>query len=376
MALNRANTWYLSAVQLSPFPYQGPLQPDQVKGREALVADLTERLTARLVTALLGPRRYGKTSVLVRVAADLARAGTSVVWVDLYEATSISDIALRFDAALAAAIGAARDRFSTIAASLDLNLGLVKLGFTRRGADRPDPSTTLHLLLDTLVAGAADHPTVIVFDEFPGIVRVDGAAGLLRTKLQHHYQDIGIVFAGSQPSLMRAMFTDKGMPFYAQADLVTINPFSLAEVKAIVDEGFTSTGRDPGAVASSVYAFTRGHPHRTMQLADAAWRAATPGERYDTRVWEQAVTAVRAGTDLACETVFSGFANSEKTVLRLLASGEGLFGSAAGLLTLSRSSAQNARDNLLAAGDIIGTPEGLTVTDPVLADWVRRRLPA
>ena len=46
------------------------------------------------------------------------------------------------------------------------------------------------------------------------------AAGLLRTKLQHHYQEIGLVFAGSQLSLMRAMFTDVARPFYGQAELV------------------------------------------------------------------------------------------------------------------------------------------------------------
>ena len=33
--------------------------------------------------------------------------------------------------------------------------------------------------------------------------RPQGAAGLLRTELQHHYQVMGLVFAGSQPSTMR-----------------------------------------------------------------------------------------------------------------------------------------------------------------------------
>jgi hypothetical protein len=364
-------------VDLSPFPHQGPLEPHQVKGRDDLVADLTERLTARRVTALLGPRRFGKTSVLVRVADDMARAGTSVVWVDLYEVTSFSDIALRFDAALSEAIGPVRGRLSKIAASVDLTLGFLKVGFARRREERPEPLATLHLLLDALVAAADDHATVVVFDEFPGIVRVDGAAALLRTKLQHRFQTIGIVFAGSQPSLMRAMFSDKAMPFYSQADLVAIGPFDAATITDIVDDGFRSTGRDPGNVAAAIAAFTGGHPHRTMQLADAAWREAAPGAPYEQRVWESAVAAVRAGTDLANETVFSGFQHSEKTVLRLLASNESLFGAAAELLGLSRGSAQHARERLLASGDIVLRGAGdHAVADPVLADWIRRRLPA
>jgi uncharacterized protein len=165
------------------------------------------------------------------------------------------------------------------------------------------------------------------------------------------------------------------MPFYAQADLVTILPFGLGAVIDIVDEGFASTGRDAGRLGATIHGFTGGHPHRTMQLADAAWRAAEPGKPYGDHVWEAALAAVRANTDLANETVYSGFGTSEKTVLRLLASGESLFGAASDLLGLSAGSAQNAREKLLASGDITESGSNLVVVDPLFADWVRRRLP-
>jgi hypothetical protein len=362
-------------MEISPFPFQGPLTPSQVKGRGELIADLTERLTERRVTALVGPRRYGKTSVLVRVADDLARAGTSVIWVDLYEVTSVADVALRFDAALNGATGPVRGRLASIAASLDLNLGLLKIGFARRKDERPDPLASLHLLLDTMVAAAVDHPTVVVFDEFPGITRVDGVAGLMRTKLQHHFQDIGIVFAGSQPSLMRTMFTDKAMPFYAQADLVLVGPFSASAVSEIVDEGFRATKRRPGNLAAAIYGYAAGHPHRTMQTADAAWRAAEPGKPYTSEVWENALAAVRTSTDLANETVYSSFVAGEKMVLRLIASQHSLYGAGAELIGLASGTAQHARDTLVGAGDVVKSGSGYAMVDPVLADWIRRRLP-
>src|SRR3954453_2026376 len=138
-------------METSPFPYQGPLEPAQVKGRADLIAAPPGGVTQRRVTALIGPRRYGKTSLLVRVADDLANAGTSVVWVDFYEVSSVADVALRFDAALNAATGPIRSRIANIAASVDLNLGLLKLGFARRKDERPEPLATLHLLLDTMV---------------------------------------------------------------------------------------------------------------------------------------------------------------------------------------------------------------------------------
>lgn len=367
--------WYRSGVELSPFPHQGPLDPEQVRGRDHLVADLVERITARRVTALLGPRRYGKTSVLRRVAAEMARAGTSVVWLDLYEVTSVADLARRVDRGLADAHGPVRARIDDVAVGVQLNLGFLGVELSRRGRDRPDPDAMFSLLVDVLVDGATSTPTVVVIDEFPGIDRVTGAAGLLRTKLQHRFQDIGLLFAGSQPSLMRSMFADRAKPFYAQADLVEIGPFTLAATRAIVDDGFASTGRDPADLAGQVFSFTDGHPYRTMQVADVAWRLAEPGARTDTTaLWARTLQALRAESNLATETAFGHRSASEKAVLRLVAHGDPLFGTAAGLLGLTASSAQHARAALVADGDLV-EGDRLDIVDPVLADWVRRRFP-
>ena len=60
---------------LSPFPFQGPLEAVQVSGRDELCADLAGRVMQRRLTPLLGPRRFGKTSVLRRVTSDLAELG-------------------------------------------------------------------------------------------------------------------------------------------------------------------------------------------------------------------------------------------------------------------------------------------------------------
>jgi hypothetical protein len=361
-------------MELSPFPYHGPLRAEQVRGRDDLVADLVERVTERRVTALLGPRRYGKTSVLRRVAADLAAAATSVIWVDLYEVTSMVDVAIRFDEALAAPSGPVRDLVRTAAASLDLNLGLVRLSFSR--PTPPDAGATLHTLLDVAVRGALEHPTVIVLDEFSGIARVDGATGLLRTKLQHHFQDIGLLFAGSEPSTMQALFSDRAEPFYAQADLVPITPLDAASVDLIVSGGFSATGRDPGPLAAHIADLCHGHPHRSMQLADIAWRLAEPGTAWSPATWERAVARLRMVESEPSERLFSHYAESDQSVLRLVASGSALYGRAAEHLGLSSSSAAAARRRLLAAGELVDDDGRLRLVDPVFADWIRHRLPA
>ena len=135
---------------------------------------------------------------------------------------SIADLAARFDAALAKVPGRFAELAARFAAAAEINLGIVSLRAARPRPGRPDPLLTLHSLLDVLVRSAAATPTLLVCDEFSGITRVDGASAMLRTHLQHHFQELGIVFAGSEPSMMRMLFGDQAQPFYAQADLVEI----------------------------------------------------------------------------------------------------------------------------------------------------------
>jgi uncharacterized protein len=356
-------------VESSPFPHHGPLRPEQVHGRDDLIATLAAKVTARRVTALLGPRRFGKTSVLRRLAADLEAASTSVLWIDLYEVTSTVDVAIRVDEALDRSRGGIGELVRRIAASAELSLGAVKLSFAK--PTRPDPTVTLHMLLDVIVESCTSTPTVIMLDEFSSIARVPGAAALFRTKLQHHFDEIGLVFAGSEPSTMRMLFADREQPFYGQADLVPIGPLSGAAVHELVTAGFRRTGRDPGGLPSRIHQLCAGHPRRTMQAADTAWELAVPGEPYRERLWADTVAELELATADAGEVLFAGFNDSEKKVLRILASGGSIYGRAAELLALNPSPARQALANLTDGGHV---DDGVVV-DPLFAHWLRRRLP-
>jgi hypothetical protein len=360
-------------VDASPFPYQGPLQPEQVQGRDELVDDLIGRVTSHRVTALLGPRRYGKTSVLRKVAAELTEVTT--LWVDLYEVTSMADVAVRFDDAFASTTGTFAAAARQFAASVSLNLGVVKVELVRPPRDRPDPPLVLNGLLDVLVKTATAHPTLLVIDEFSSIARVNGAAGALRTALQHHYTDLGILFAGSQPSMMRTLFTDRVAPFYGQADLVDIGPLPRPAALEIIIDGFDRTGRDAGTVAGLITDLATGHPQRTMQLADACWRATAPGATAGSAEWSAALDEVRHTSDLGLERFYSSFAQGERSVLRAVARSGRIYGAEAQLLDLSAGTAAHARQALLNAGDLVETETGLALVDPLLADWIRRRFP-
>ncbi len=328
------------------------------------------------LTALLGPRRYGKTSVLRRVTADLAEVGPDTVWVDLYESTSMADVAAAFDGGLAGVRGRSRPVLDDVAARFSLSLGVLGIELSRGPRDRPDPALRLRSLLQVLVEVAQQRPLVLVVDEFSGIAGVDGAAGLLRTELQHHYRDLGIVFAGSQPSTMTMLFTDQAQPFFAQADLVEIGPLSDQEVVDLVVRGFERSGRRSGPVVGRVVNLAAGHPQRAMQLADALWQRVEPGGEATVETWDEALRAVRASVDSGTERLFELLPGGHQRVLRAVASGGSPFGTAGDALSLAAGTARAGVEALLGSGYLVrDDDQRLKVVDPLLADWVRRRFP-
>lgn len=363
-------------MESSPFPYQGPLRAEQVSGREALIIDLSRRIADRRVTALLGPRRYGKTSVLKKVAADLSGVGTESVWIDLYELNSMADLAGALDRGLAAVTSPLRTILDGIAGTMSLRLGGIGVEFGRDKRHRPDPVVAVRRFLDVLLRAAERQDLFVVFDEFSGVDNVRGAAGVLRTELQHHYQDLGIVFAGSQPSTMRTLFSDQSQPFFAQADLVEIGPLDDAVVAAIVDDGFAVTERDAGPGTRAIVALADGHPQRAMQLADALWRRTDPGDTATDADWEHALADVRATVDLGSERMYSLLPAGQQRTLRVLSVGGSIYGTAAELVDLAPGTASAASQTLLGNGFLVRRDDAAVIVDPMFADWLRRRFPS
>lgn len=360
-------------METSPFKYQGPLAPEEVHGRDELLADLTERVTEHRVTALLGPRRFGKTSVLHRLAHDLTEVST--VAIDLFGVQTHADLVMRLSSGLRDAVPSVREPAYDLSVAAGVDLAGVRAQLQLSPRKRPDPRLMYAELVEVLVEVGRRTPLLVVFDEFQSIASIDGATAVLRTELQDHYHQIGLVFAGSAPSAMRDIFARHDQPFFNQADLVTIGPLDATAVHEIVSGGFAASGRDPGTVAGSIYGFTGGHPQRTMRAADEVWRHTESGAVADQQ-WGAALTALRDTEAATLAAIYAELNTDEQKVLRVLASGGSLFGTAADRVELSRGGASYSRDRLLADGKLrVGADGELIVTDPLLADWLRQTLP-
>ena len=369
-------------MDVSPFPYHGPLEPDQVGGREDLIADLTARVTEHRVTALLGPRRYGKTSVLRRVAADVvgrrrrASCGSTSTRSPRWPTWPI-----RLDDALESrprpaprAAVAHRRRAVAEPRRRASRVPCAGPATTRSADDRPRACSTCS------PRAAEDSPTVVdlrrVLQHRPCRSRPPGCCAPTSSTTSRR---LGLVFAGSEPSMMRMLFTDQAQPFYAQADLVEIGPLERPPRSSPSSTtGSPSTDRRAGPVPERI-ADLRRWAIRNGRCSSPTPRgaASTPARRPTIDdVGRRPRRRPRSRRPAGSSGCTRRCARARRRCCAILASGGSVFGVQAELLDLAHGTAQHARTQpRRPRSPAPASTDGYRVVDPLFADWIANRFP-
>ena len=108
-----------------------------------------------------------------------------------------------------------------------------------------------------------------MFDEFQDLLSAGATLdGLLRAHVQYHGDAATYIYAGSQPSLMRRLFTDRERPLYGQAEPLELAPLPIEDVLVELAERFDArSGEEPGEALAPLIVAASGHPQRTMLFA-------------------------------------------------------------------------------------------------------------
>jgi uncharacterized protein len=367
----------------SPFVYDGPVPPEQLIGRDHEAATLRAWARAGRFVALTAPRRYGKTSLVNRVAREAeAHDRIAVVVADLFDVASLADLVIRLERAWADHTpGRLRSAVTRVLAGAEVGLSLAGTGFTVALAERPDtdPLPALHTLLDlpTRLKGSRDHDRVlVVLDEFQSLARVPGAEALLRSHAQHQRDAASYLFAGSEPGMLAAAFRDSSRPFYGQAETFRLGRLPAGELATAVGDAFERSERHAGDVLADLVATSEGHPQRAMLLAHLLWTRVPVGQVADRGAWSDALAAALRRVDPEARAVLAGLAPGQRKALRAVAEyGSPLSARALRTLGLAKSSARQGAEQLVAEGVLERDDEtGWRVVDPLLARWIRAEL--
>lgn len=367
----------------SPFVYDGPIPPEQLIGREHEAATLRAWARAGRFVALTAPRRYGKTSLIGKVARDAEAADRmAVVTADLFDVASTADLAIRLERAWAVHTPSRlREAVGRALAGAEVGLSLAGSGFTVALAERPqtDPLPALHTLLDlpNRLRGHGGHARVLlVLDEFQSLGRVPGAEALLRSHAQHQRDSASYLFAGSEPGMLAAAFSERSRPLYGQAETFRLARLPASELVEAIGADFERTERHAGQVLPELVTTSDGHPQRAMLLAHLLWSQVAPGQVATREDWTAALEDALRRVDPEARAVLGGLHAGERKTLRAVAEyGSPLSARALRTLDLPKSTAAQAAQQLLAEGVLEHEDDRWRLVDPLLARWIRRELP-
>jgi hypothetical protein len=384
-----------------PFPFESPIAPDDLIDRRDELHRLHLAAADGAHVRLAGPRRYGKTSLLLAHEASVSATGWHAVHVDFYGVTSLLEVCAR----IAHAYGKLPDqRLKAHLASLGARLGI---SLTTSGVGVTIGPKTAEPAHDVALATAAElldlplrlhkrdgQPTLVVFDEFQDLLSAGSTLdGLLRSHVQYHGEAATYVYAGSQPSLMRRLFTDRERPLYGQAEPLDLTPLPLDEVLADLGDRFAQIGEDPGETLTPLVVAAAGHPQRTMLLAHLLHRELTLRSTGATSLPDDLaqvegmaladaiVDRALAQTSEGHQAIWDALSSGKKAVLAALADGIRPTGSrATERAGLSRATLQSAlrelgRDGQHVSRAVAGNLGGgdWRFIDPLFQRWVSLR---
>lgn len=366
---------------MNPFNYQGPVAPPRLIDRRDELDALQRAAADGIAIRLAAPRRFGKTSLIDAHVASMRAAGHRAVRVDLSKVATVSDVAARFAQAYDALPGDPRRTVRRWSARLGVGARVAGVQVSLSPAARPPVDEARSALLELLdvplgLHGADGYLTVACLDEFQDLLVADDSLdGLVRSVIQHHGAAAAYVFAGSQPSLMRGLFSDRERPFYGQARPLELPVLPLDEAANDIEGLLRADGLDPGPAVDELLAFSGGHPQRSVLLAHHLYNVLDNGAVAEDPA-ARAIDLALTETADAHQAVWDGTGRVERIVLLALADGQAPTGTRVGdEHRVARSTLQDALDRLIADERHVDRDPGgrPRLLDPLLAEWLRRR---
>lgn len=364
----------------NPFRIAGELTRDEMIDRDAEASRLLALADGGHAARLVAPRRYGKTSLLRRVLASAADDGWATALVDLEGVLSLSSTVVRIERAYDRSLkGAVRRTVDALFRSWKVGLSLGAGGFTASIQSNPriDVESVLLRLLDlpAKVYERTGSRSLIAFDEFQDLLRVDGADGMLRSVIQHQSGVASYVFAGSAPTLMERLFEDPSRPLLEHAVPVELAPLPDDLTADVLERRFRATGREIGSALDPLVEFARGHPQRVMLIAHHLWELAPPGSTADETAFVDARERALALAEPALRARWEALSvNEQRVSVALAASSRTLYAEETlRMLGLRRGSVGRALSGLIGKAEVHQTDGGPKLTDPLLEHWLAER---
>jgi AAA+ ATPase superfamily predicted ATPase len=269
----------------NPFEFGGELKASSLIDREEELDQVIRTIENGGKLFLIGPRRYGKTSILAAAEENLADSKVAVLRFDAEVYESLGNLAAALLASAAKELtpslekaGEAIKRFAAkLKPQVDYDLADQSLSLTFGTAAKPI-SQTLPLLTDVLniidrMAKAANKRAAVILDEFQQIIDEGGATAerQIRGTVQRHHHT-AYVFAGSKTRMLADMTNDPARAFWKLGSRLFLGPIPREAWRKFLSHGFTRAAfKVHPAALEHLMDVAEDVPFNIQQLANVSW---------------------------------------------------------------------------------------------------------
>lgn len=311
-----------------PFHYGSPAGADHFCDRDDELAELQARMLSGNNVVLLSPRRYGKSSLLLRAIERVRRRGGASGYVTLIRCSSRREVA----EAVASGIlngplsSLTRRRENLKELLRDLRVAPV-LGVDATGgftlsfntATAPaDWDTVLTDSLRLLARRSKQRATSLVLDEFQRVLEIDPALGGVFKAIADELNTTSLVFAGSKLHLMHRLASGPGSPLLGMGERIDLDVVPEDAMTRYLVDRATAAGKPMSQeVAGLIYAAVDGIPNDVQRLAFEAFQVAA--DAVDEEAVADAMLRIISHQSTDYGELYERLAPTQQRVLRALA---------------------------------------------------------
>ncbi|HSZ70679.1 MAG TPA: ATP-binding protein [Solirubrobacteraceae bacterium] len=377
-----------SGTPTNPFRFGALALDEAFTDREDEIRELAADVRNGQDVVLFAPRRYGKSSLIWRVAQQLVGEGVLVAQVDLMRTPTKEKLAEKLAKTIhdeiASPLFRARERLRMFAglriaptATIDPEDGSLSFSFDAR-AGHADLDATLEglLALPGRLAAERGRRVALVLDEFQEVVEIDsGLLKLMRSVFQEQ-PEVAHVYLGSARHMIERIFNDEHEPFWRSAKQRELGAIPRAPFEHYAVAAFARTEKELDAqVCAAVLDVTHGHPYATQELLYFLWEETPVGEAATSDRLARALTSTLRSEHAHFSLLWSRAAAAQRRVLQALAAeqpGRPLSGEYRRRHSLPvAATVQTALAALSAAELVIRIGRGeYRIAEPFLAEWI------
>ena len=349
-------------VMVNPFKFGTVVENSFFTDRENELQHIKSVLNSENHLILISPRRFGKTSLVVKA---LRESNRKHIMLNLQSVVSTEDFAARLLKEIFKIY-----KFEKLKHFIK-NFRIVPTISLNPMTDGVDvsimPMVDNRVLIEDVFAllqaiASEEDRLIVVLDEFQEIKSIDkNLDRLLRSIMQLH-KNINYLFLGSQESMMREIFEKKKSPFFHFGQLLHLDKIPYDDFKLYLLERLSFVD-NADEICNEILAFTKCHPYYTQQLASQVWEIGRKGEMDN--IVNEAIARLLEFHDLNFERIWLNFNNTDKRILMWLANNNKPYA----LMGIAQSTISSSLKRMLKDGYVIKTAE-YEVEDPFFRNWI------